>query len=402
MNCTGSIALTADMESSSSSVYADEGTAAAFLAEMALETNRDARWYRHKYIVVGDDGCFMHDGGMAGGHNNRTFEVDDEMVEHIQLYLDNVRGEMESVHGKLLVEQKVAIPGIDEDILGGTPDAVVAVPFGKLTVLDLKYGRGVVVEAVENFQLLVYLLGVEHTNVFSEFEVVIVQPRAPHPDGPVRRWTVTRERLREFEREVRAKAKEALGPNGAINAGTHCRWCEASGQCPAQLEKAREVAKIDFSPVDDNGFPEVELLSTERLGELYAFQGEMANWFKAMGAVIRERLNIGEDVPGWKLIKGYGNRAWTDEQGAAVVLKERGFRKKDLFNKPKPKLKSPAQVEKLNGRGFKTKKEQAEFVSKLTNRPEKEANLVPDSDKRLEHRPAHADFDDLTKGTDNG
>ncbi len=387
------------MENSSSSVYADEGTAAAFLAETCLRENAVAEKYKSRAIAVNDDGAIMYEDSWP---DSRTFKVDDEMIEHVQLYVDTVRAEFKDPSSsKLLVEQKVAIPGIDEDVLGGTPDAVVAVPFGKLTVLDFKYGRGIVVEVVENFQLLVYLLGVEHTNVFSEFEVVIVQPRAPHPDGPIRRWTVTRERLREFEREVRAKVKEALGPNGTINAGTHCRWCEASGQCPAQLDKAREVAKIDFSPVDENGFPEIELLSTGDLGEIYAFQGEMANWFKAIGKVIRERLNTGEDVAGWKLVKGYGNRAWTDEQGAAAVLKERGFRKKDLFVKTKPKLKSPAQVENLNGRGFKTKKEQAEFVSQLTNRPEREANLVPDSDKRLEHRPAHADFDDLTKGTDH-
>lgn len=394
MNCTGSIALTAKMPSSPSSTYADEGTAAAFLAEMCLLQRWNAKVYENQWIRVNEDDCTL-----LANREEGAFQIDGEMMEHIQLYLDTVREGDGS--RPLFVEKKVTIPGFDADTLGGTPDAAVAVPWGKLTVFDLKYGRGVVVEVEENTQLLVYLLGMEHTNVFSEFEVVIVQPRAPHPDGPVRRWTVTRKRLREFEREVRIKAKEALGPNGTLNAGDHCRWCGARGQCPAQEKKAKEVALTEFEPVEKPSLPFTDALPTARLAEIYRYKSAINTWFNDIGSLLRERLNAGEDVPGWKLVKGWGNRAWASDVDVAATLRKRGFRKKDIFVQTKPKLKSPAQVEKIKMKGFQSKKEQVEFVTTLTIRPATEANLVLDTDKRLAHRPATAEFDDLTKGTDN-
>lgn len=404
MNCPASVAMSAKVPPSPTSVYAAEGTAAAFLAEFCLKGGEDAKEYKEFLINVQEDpeeiGRSITEFGPEGVTGGYEFEVDAEMIDAVQIYLDTVRAE-HSKGSQLLVEQKVEITCIHEEA-EGTPDAAVVVPWGKLTVIDFKYGKGVVVEVEENYQLLTYLAGVERASkeVFTEMEVVIVQPRAPHADGPVRRWTVTRPRLDEFIQEAHNKALVALDDNAPFEAGGWCRWCAVNGQCPEQAREAKIMAKTDFEEVGQE-IQSPDLMPVAQIAALYGYRKQMENWFKAMGEILREKLNTGEEVPGWKLVAGAGNRQWVDEIDAEKKLRAHRLRKKDIVTHPKPKLLSPAKIEKLKGGSFNTKTGLKELVNTLTERPEREPSLVPEEDKRLELRPAKAEFEDLT-GESNG
>lgn len=390
MNCPGSIAQSEGVPPSPTSVYAEEGTAAAYLAALCLNNECDADDYLDHWITVNGWDCRIAHKKPKTNH----FTVDFEMVESVQLFLDTVRYE----DGVIQAEKKVKLPHVHE-VLGGTLDAVIADSFGKLIIVDFKYGRGIVVEAVENYQLLIYLLGAERLDVYTEFEVVIVQPRAPHVEGPVRRWTVSRKRLREFAKEAKKKAIEALGKDAKLKAGDHCRWCPVSGQCPEQLRYSQKLTALEFDPIRESALGaenvrDPALLSTKRLADIYRYKKFMADWFSDIGTILRERINLGDDVPGWKLIAGKGNRQWSDEEKAVKFLKRRGFTQQDMYDEPK--LKGPAAVEKIKKGKFKTQKERVEFVTSLTNRPEREASLVRDTDKRQSLIPAHAEFEDVT------
>lgn len=163
--CPASVALTRDAEDESSE-FADEGTAAHELAAMALTAGNDAAAYLGRIIKVEDTG--------------REFEVTPDMAGFVQVYLDIVRG----IPGELMVEQRLPItPITGEPDAFGTSDAVILAG-DELVIVDLKYGRGVKVEAEDNEQLGIYalaaLLEYEFLGDFKRARMMIVQPRLGH------------------------------------------------------------------------------------------------------------------------------------------------------------------------------------------------------------------------------
>ena len=183
MNCPGSVRLSAQAGEQASSSYAREGTAAHQLAEWRLRHNCDASDYPEETITV----------------EGEEFPVTDEMQAAVQLYLDTIRAEVEA-DGALFFEQRLSLAHIDEELFG-TADAAIWQPKrSRLIVVDLKYGKGKAVEVEGNTQFLYYAVGADRElrnsgpNVgyrgVAEIELVVVQPRAPHKDGPVRRWVI--------------------------------------------------------------------------------------------------------------------------------------------------------------------------------------------------------------------
>ncbi len=160
MNCPASITMEADIPDRSSP-YAAEGTAAHELAEECLVSKTDAQDYLGNVISDPETGA--------------DFEVDNEMVEAVQRYLDYVRDQP----GRLLVEQRVDFsPWVPGGF--GTSDAII-LHDGVMTIVDLKYGKGVKVDANDNPQAMTYALGsfneYEFVYDIKAFKLVIVQPR---------------------------------------------------------------------------------------------------------------------------------------------------------------------------------------------------------------------------------
>src|ERR1035437_7022059 len=96
----------------------------------------------------------------------------------------------------------------------------------KVTIVDLKYGRGVAVEVEENEQLLTYAMGVAqryHNRGIKDVELVVVQPRAPHAAGPVRRWSTDVIGLYEHVTALQDGAVAADDPKAKLVAGDHCK-----------------------------------------------------------------------------------------------------------------------------------------------------------------------------------
>jgi hypothetical protein len=88
-----------------------------------------------------------------------------------------------------------------------------------LEVVDLKGGRGVVVEVKGNPQLRTYALGAMLANPgidVSHVQVTIVQPRAPHKDGRIRSERFHVADLVEWTAELMAAmASRSLGADSA-------------------------------------------------------------------------------------------------------------------------------------------------------------------------------------------
>ncbi|MEE9366994.1 MAG: DUF2800 domain-containing protein [Dehalococcoidales bacterium] len=366
MTCPGSVALIATLpKGTKSSPAAEEGTAAHEAAALCLQEG-------------------VTPAELAGRMFN-GFEVTEEMVEALDIYVDYIAAAVERLKGSTLyVEKPFDLSFIRKD-MWGTNDASISQPFGELLVGDLKYGKGVLVEVVDNSQLLYYATGaLEETQDDPEtVRMVIIQPRARHEDGPVRDWVVTADYVREWaQNELGPAADRARQPGAPLKAGDHCRWCDAAGLCPELGRFAADEAAIDFA---DPKVKEISVDMTEiDLTRAMKALPVVENWCRAVMAAGQQWLESGRPLEGFKLVRGKSNRRWKDEAKTIKTFRSMRVSVKEYMTEPK--LVSPAQAEKL-------KKVSKQVVELLAEKPEGKATIVPDSDPRMEIAPpAETDF----------
>lgn len=355
--CPGSVKLSEGIESRSS-VFAEEGTKAHELGE--------------KWLLEGE-------AAIAG------YPVD--MVEHVSVYVDAVAERQDSSSiTTVLIEQRFHLHELHSDLFG-TSDAIVWQPhIERLSVIDLKYGAGVPVEVEDNPQLQYYALGALLANKQwkpREVEVVIVQPRCPHPDGPVRAQVLQVVDLLDFAADLVEAVKrteeasddhakighgiftEALWANKYLEAGDHCRFCPAAAICPEQRRKAQELAKQAFAP----GLP----YDAQQLAETLEWLPVLEAWIKNTREFAYAEAEKGHDIPRHKLVEKRATRKWRSENDAANDLQVLGIPYDQLFEK---KLITPAVAEKMLG------KEQREQLNDMCVKESSGHTLVHESDKR--------------------
>ncbi|MGR7380837.1 DUF2800 domain-containing protein [Klebsiella aerogenes] len=385
MRCPGSLALEST-QPDKSSAFAEEGTRAHELAEKILNGRLQG---------------FEHQGG-----------TDPEMHDYVLRYVDAVWTLAEG--NELMVEQRVDfshIVGVENSF--GTADAVVIVG-NELQIHDLKYGRGVQVDAEQNEQLQLYALGaLEQFNLLYDFDSVrlfIHQPRLNH----VSEWALSVEELEAFgQRAQEAAANVIVMFNIAECEGVNtlplenftpgekqCRFCKASAICTAREQFHMQTVAGDFddltAPVSElitNAIARVPMLTNEQLAEIYGQADFLESWLKAIRDRVNSELNAGHPVPGFKLVTGkQGNRAWRNEVEAEELLKSFRLKQDQMYSQ---KVISPTQAEKL------LKKESPRRWTKveaLITRSDGKPIIAPESDPRpaLNVNPVN-DFDDVSE-----
>ena len=231
--CPGSVKACADAPDNES-VYAAEGTAAHELAAACLEKTP---------FKAPED--FL-------GKAFNGFEVTEEMAEAVEVYRTAILDEYE-MGDELMVEQRFDLSHVYPGCFGTNDALLYRESEGLLIVYDYKHGRGVPVEVEGNKQLLYYALGActgKHNRRVEQVELVIVQPRCPHPNGPVRRWRFDAVDLLDFEAELRAAARRTEDSDER-HAGSHCKFCPAAPTCEALRNHALEAAKAEFTDAGD-------------------------------------------------------------------------------------------------------------------------------------------------------
>ena len=251
MMCPGSLAMEAGFPDTSSE-FADEGTAAHFLASECLENGNDTLFYLNRLIHVTELATGW--GAAPCGVDASVFKADADMCREVQKYIDAVRAAAKG--GTLHVEQRLPIFGGQIPDQFGTSDTVIELP-RMLWIRDLKYGRGVQVYAEENEQLMLYALGaLDEFDLLGEVETVrmsIDQPRLNYSDT----WECSVEHLREFEQRAIAAGIVALdiAEQGIseyeqqvfLSPGSdQCRFCKAKATCPALMDKVLADVAGDF------------------------------------------------------------------------------------------------------------------------------------------------------------
>lgn len=405
--CPGSVALEAGYPDESSE-FAAEGTAAHFLASESLTQGVDAEHFLGNYIRVADDVVeFCPDKDDSNYGSGKVFIVDADMAEHVQKYLDYVR----ALGGEVMVEQRLPISFITgEADAKGTSDAVVLLG-DELVVVDLKYGRGVKVEAPANDQLAIYGAAAleEFGGIVGDFDrvrMVIHQPRLDH----VSEWVLSVDHLADRIAEIRQIARIALGYVGKSPeeiaadelrpADKQCRFCKAKASCPALRSHVLATVTDGFVDLTQPVAPQVEAASSRVfdnavLGNLLGAVDLIENWCGAIRAQAKVELLAGRDVPGFKLVSGKrGARRWTDDEQAQAALKAMRLKVEQMFDLS---LISPTTAEKLHKAETIGARQWAKLQALITQ-PDGAPTVAPTADKRpaLEIAPPLEGFKDET------
>lgn len=372
MRCPGSLALEAAFPNDSSE-FAAEGTAAHTLAALALEQGNDAATYLGRVIEA----------------DGRDFTVDEEMASHVQSYIDAVRAAAQG--GELLIEQRVEFSdhiGVPESF--GTSDAVILLE-REIQVHDLKFGRGVRVEAEENEQLMLYALGaLNEFGMLGDFEsvrMVIHQPRLDH----VSEWACSVVDLLNFAQKAAMQASWAIAciEQGVDEAedlapgDKQCRFCKAKATCPALATHVQEAVGADFEEITADRMAAAELLDAadgiDNLAAKMAAVDLIESWCKAVRAEVERRLLAGEPVAGYKLVEGRrGARQWANQEEAEQALKTMRLKLEQMYDL---KLISPTTAEKLHKAGDIGPR-QWPRLQQLITQADGKPSVAPESDKR--------------------
>lgn len=389
-NCPGSNALIADLPAPPNSKYAAEGTLAHKICEGGLLTMIN----HPNNAICSCTGTLGREEEVDGFLIERT----EEMALGAQLYQQTIKEDAQRIGciktGRIVkewvnVEQSFTLDDVDAEARG-TNDASIYVPGGTLIVYDYKFGKGIPVEAIENKQMLYYAVGAAGDKLmsFKSIELVIVQPRAEHPQGPVRRWVTTPQYVNTFKQELSKRIKNTRVSTETVT-GKWCRFCNAKMICPATRTKVNELAKADFhAPIKSNTLKTPDRLTPLELKTLLDNADLIENYIKEVREYAYNLLDRGGTVEGYKLVKGgKAHRKWENEELATSMLElEFGD---EIFE---TKLKSPAKIEKLG----KTAKEVVELYA---IRPDSKLVLVRDTDVReRQNQKALADFDDIDLG----
>lgn len=338
------------------STYAEEGTAAHDLAEHKL---KKALKMRSKKPT-------------SPYHSDEMDEMTDLYVEYCLELIEKSKETCQDL--QILIEQKLDFSDYVSEGFG-TGDLVV-VGNGTLHVVDLKYGRGVIVSAEKNPQMMLYALGaLSLFDMLYEIEKVsmaIVQPRVDNFSI----WEISVEELLKWaEDELKPKALLASTGGGEFCAGDHCRFCRAKNQCRARAVKNLELLKYEFQ--------DPALLTDEEIAEIIGLAEELAKWAGDIYTYATAlAINEGRQWDGFKLVEGRTRRTYSDETAVAEAAKEAGYT--DIF---KQSLITITEMEKLMG-----KKKFKDLLGSLVEKPKGKLTLVSETDKRQAVDPIHAEF----------
>lgn len=349
LTCAGSVAAEANIKEKPSR-YAAEGSAGHELAELSLTKNREAVSYLNQTLP------------------ESQWKVDEDMVEHVQTYVDYV----DQFKGTRFIEQRVDFSKYVPEGFG-TADAIV-IDNDTMHIIDLKFGKGIKVYADNNSQGKLYAIGAlcDYGFLYDIEHIVIhiVQPRIDN----ISVWEISAVELLAWAEWVKDRAKLCSAPDAPrVASDKACLWCKAKPTCPELMALTESATLADFTDIS------VSPKSPDKLSDRdlrFALENKklIISWLDAVENLAFERLSAGEDFAGYKLVHGRSSRSWADPQEAEQVLfEELG----EALFAPKKLITAP-QAEKLLG------KKKIGLLDGLVSKHEGKPTMVPESDNRPE------------------
>lgn len=291
----------------------------------------------------------------------------EDLREYVEQYVDIVE---EKVNEAKAVDEPILFFEHRLDLTRFVPESfgtgdVIIYYNGIVEIIDLKFGKGVEVSAIENPQLRLYGLGAyELLKDFEDVKTIkttIVQPRLHN---------ISTEELDASElvkwglETVRPQAMLAYDGKGEFNAGSHCRFCKIRHTCRERAEQMQDV------PVNKDK----HLLSDDEIAELLHKAPQIKRWADELEKyALEQAIENGKELKGWKVVEGRANRKYVDNEQVFEKLTA----EYDPAEVSETKVLSISKLEKKLG-----KKKVQELLSDLITKPQGKATLVTDNDKR--------------------
>ena len=303
-------------------------------------------------------------------------EMEDYISDYVSYVLEKVASiKKDCPDATVLIEQKVAAVRYDESLFGSTDVAIIADKV--LTIIDLKYGRGVLVNAKENTQEMCYGLCAMETfgNLYDieDINLCIFQPRLSN----VSEWSLTVKELYKWADEILKPGIEKIRAGSEeFHPSRHCVFCKAKPLCKALRDQNLELAKHEFRPAF--------LMDDSEIEEVLDKADDFVNWINSVKEFALEDAMKGKKYDHYKLVEGRSNRKYVDETKVINVVKEAGY--------------NPYEEKLLSVTGMQSRLGKARFEELLGNlvvKPRGKLTLVSRDDKRPEVNPASVDFMNL-------
>jgi hypothetical protein len=272
----------------------------------------------------------------------------------------------------VLIEQRVDFSRWVESGFG-TADCII-ISDDTLKVIDYKHGRGILVDADENPQMMCYALGAldlfDSIYDINNVEMTVYQPRRDN----VSTYSISKDDLYLWADEVlKPKADLAFVGDGNFLCGEWCGFCKAKYDCRARAEANMELAKYEFKLPPQLEDDEVESILA-RVDDLVAWASDIKEY-------ALQQAVCGKEWSGYKLVEGRSNRRYTNETAVADAVSNAGY---DPYGH---KVLGVTAMQKLLG-----KSRFDELLAAYIEKPQGKPTLVPESDKRPAMNTAKNDF----------
>lgn len=307
IGCPASITAEQGYENTSSPA-ALEGTLAHELADTALKEHRSAKSYIGQTIL--------------------KQIITEDMAHDVEKYVEYVNNLIEQYPDAIVMnERRVDYSNVAPKGFGTLDCSVISAAARVCHIIDLKFGRGVVVDATNNSQGKLYGLGILNEmgflDLFDKIVIHIVQPRV----GNYSTWEISVEELERWGTDVVMKAVElALSSKPPFNPSeASCRWCLHKQDCVALNTKLEEEVKAYFDFEGDDSkvgvAEQAAKLDDAAKAVVLASKGVVEMFLKAVEESVYDRLLGGGEFSGYKLIEGRSTSKWVEN--AETVLVER-------------------------------------------------------------------------------
>lgn len=307
---------------------------------------------------------------------NLTY-FNEEMADCADMYVQYVMEQLAAVQKTckdplVLVEQRLDFSRwVPQGF--GTGDCVI-VADGVLSITDMKFGVGILVEAERNPQLMCYALGAldlfDGIYDIKQVSMTIFQPRREN----ISTYTIPKEELLSWADDtLKPTAELAAQGKGEFKAGEHCRFCNVKATCRKRAEYNLELARYDFAMPSTLGDEEIEAILSKA--------DALVSWASDVKEYALQQAVSGKEWHDWKLVEGRSNRKYVNEHAVAETVEQAGY---DPYEH---KVLGVTAMTKLLG---KIKFE--EMLSGFIEKPQGKPTLVPMSDKRPAIYTAANDF----------
>ena len=250
-------------------------------------------------------------------HDNaeQALKTGSEPREEVAFYVDYCRQASTAPNAEVFIEHQVPLFYSREE--HGYADYIVRTD-DCVHIIDLKTGQ-VPVEAVNNYQLLIYAYGMA-TFTTERFKMTIVQ------HDTAKTWELDMAQAEAIASTIGVKAQAAMNEyiHDLVPSDAACQYCPCKPYCSAYTERLLESFE------DLTG--DMTRLSDDKMAYLFTHSKQIKTTLAEIEKALFHRVSSGEPINGVCIAAGRrGNKTWRKDIDPYAVMADAGIEPKDAY-----------------------------------------------------------------------